>query len=217
MTYRMAASLNREEEIPITSGGVRQLIDELSRRSNSSVDAVLLPYTLSIANKSEAEEILSHTQRVLVEHGLLVAINPDLAAIASEVGRGAGMNDTLFEGSALSHAIHMSRFQRSDASLEMTPDPGLTSSEQLIPARGLSLHTFLYGQEALPHRNGFTPQTINEALERAGYGDVQALSENIELWSAATKIKRARAGDQGVNGVNGAGDQVRVGEKHDEL
>ena len=123
----MAASLNREEEIPLTIGGAGQLIHELSRRGNSSADAVLLPYTLSIADKAEAEEILLNTQRVLVEHGLLIAINADLAAIASEVGRGAGMNDTLFTGSALSHAIHMSQYQLDDhASLESSSGPDLS-------------------------------------------------------------------------------------------
>ena len=43
---------------------------------------------------------------------MLLAINADLAAIAEQAGRGAGLNDTLFSGSALAHALHTSQYDR---------------------------------------------------------------------------------------------------------
>ena len=58
---------------------------------------------------------------------------------------------------------------------------------KLDPAQGISLHTLLYGQEGLPHRNGFTEQTVIQALQRAGFAGVSVLSENIELWSRGEK------------------------------
>jgi hypothetical protein len=45
---------------------------------------------------------------------VLLAINADLAAIAEEAGRGAGLNDTLFSGSALAHALHTSKYDRGE-------------------------------------------------------------------------------------------------------
>jgi len=113
--------LHREEEIPLTSvGGVASLIDELSRRRSSSADAILLPYTLSLADKAQGEELLRQALRILVDEGLLIAINADLAAIAAEVGRGAGLNDTLFSGSAMSHAIYMSTYKLREDSADAT-------------------------------------------------------------------------------------------------
>ena len=73
----------------------------------------------------------------------------------------------------------------------------IAAGEKPDTVQGVSLHTLLYGQAGLPHRHGFTEQTMSQALQRAGFEGVRCFSESLELWATATRPKAAAAAEVG--------------------
>ena len=170
-------------------GGVTQVLRKLATFAEASADAVFLPYTVALAERAQGQTLLREACRVLKEHGLMLALAPDLAAIARVVDNGMG------EG--LAAAVSTGALSGGRASGAASQGVDRVASPGSVP-----VHTLLYGQEGLAHRFGFTSSTLEAAVVAAGFGGgrvdhVGVMAVDFELWAAARKPRGSTCGGGG--------------------
>ena len=172
-------------------GGVTQVLKKLATFAEASADAVFLPYTVVLAERAQGQTLLREACRVLKEHGLMLALAPDLAAIARVVdnGMGEGLAAAVSTGALSGGRVSGAASQ----GVDVVASPG-----------SVRVHTLLYGQEGLAHRFGFTSSTLEAAVVAAGFGGgrvdhVGVMAVDFELWAAARKPQGSACG-----GIGGA-------------
>ena len=170
-------------------GGVTQVLRKLATFAEASADAVFLPYTVVLAERAQGQTLLREACRVLKEHGLMLALAPDLAAIARVVDNGMG------EG--LAAAVSTGALSGGRASGAASQGVDVVASPGSV-----RVHTLLYGQEGLAHRFGFTSSTLEAAVVAAGFGGgrvdhVGVMAVDFELWAAARKPRGSACGGVG--------------------
>jgi SAM-dependent methyltransferase len=142
-------------------------MQKLNMLPDGAVDAVWNSHSIEHLYAHQVVPALKEWHRVLKEGGELHLTLPDLKAVATHVAHGR-LEDALY-----------------------TSPAGPITALDIVYGYGLDIAA---GNHFMAHRTGFTAETLAKKLQQAGFGDINVLSKELNLWAGAVKPHDGKRG-----------------------